>query len=1095
MRVSENQLREMVRSVLEASKERRQQRRAVAGSSPTLARIAQTAYDLVAKNGLDPIRYAFTMTSIEKVGINPMSRYNTPVAIYAYPATLQMVDKLLGGTYRDLGQKTQQGLRSQHELAQDPDEEVDPDRFVYYFEEEEPELPFAGDQPYVNFFEITDLSEVFYTSVGMSADKYKSAIDALYAWFKDNVRDSEHLDTFKKLLTAAQQHNKVNTQGQAVQALSANMTNQQRLDTIWTLCRAVAHFKGGQNYTEIVAGRLEGGTPAMSSLWRSLLLRAGVRAVVDDEGVGLIHTSEKIQLCVLDPAIIRVISRFDNKTPARGAAPKSPEQMKRDIQNAKDTSIIRQADLVDLVDNANKWAQYIIVGRNETNTFRHYLMMMNASKDINTIRKRLNVPNLIAALKRVGEISSVGHLVELTALAWGPTENQELLDNLLDQLLTDGPFSDRLNFALAYANSLAQSSDPARKGRFIREVVKQYVMRTKDQAAQAPIEATRFITNLAYNKQLGHESVDVFNYSTFMQAVSPMIRSMYGDDRARSRPLADGISTIFRSHKKFKDPEDSPVGLKKKALEKMAKAAKNVDTLMPVEDKYGAILHTLHGLSEHIKHMIELAEEYLLEDDKHVEVDKILTLYNLTSWSDSMWSNIKYHVGNQSPTGMELSELLDEFNRTCRKIVSDTFPVTNAMEKVRSDMGVDVFDPDATEEYYRRFTALLKEHQQGRIDRLKRALETLVSRFGDVLRAKGADSKRSRAERGLYETHLRQIIRETLMSEGGLKLPPEHRRDLTPKLVSEAVAVYKQFLSGFNAWLAERGKAPIDPVRPTGSSTHAERDIVDRPGATYGDIDYLVSFPVDYTGTDLTSRRKEEAGAVREYTELLTQYLASERPPGVDVELTLGGHPLMIIVKLPSGGLAQVDTVVTHPSYTEWMKGRYTPERGVKGYVTGNLYKALGDYFTLSIGTEGVLARIKDGKRVPSKIRAGVEYQSVSTDFRTFLRDIADYIIGREDYEPDPLLLQHSGLDPDTPDVGDLAQGIVGLARTLEAVGVADSREMLNTILSNFLQGMEDNVSRKTAREITPEQEEKMRKLNATQGARVEQIFRGSGHI
>ena len=118
----------------------------------------------------------------------------------------------------------------------------------------------------------------------------------------------------------------------------------------------MAHFKGGQNYTEIVAGRLEGGTPAMSSLWRSLLLRAGVRAVVDDEGVGLIHTSEKIQLCVLDPAIIRVISRFDNKTPARGAAPKSPEQMKRDIQNAKDTSIIRQADLVDLVDNANKWA-------------------------------------------------------------------------------------------------------------------------------------------------------------------------------------------------------------------------------------------------------------------------------------------------------------------------------------------------------------------------------------------------------------------------------------------------------------------------------------------------------------------------------------------------------------------------------------------------------------------------------------------------------------------------------------------------------------------------------------------------------------------
>lgn len=336
---------------------------------------------------------------------------------------------------------------------------------------------------------------------------------------------------------------------------------------------------------------------------------------------------------------------------------------------------------------------------------------------------------------------------------------------------------------------------------------------------------------------------------------------------------------------------------------------------------------------------------------------------------------------------------------------------------------------------------------------------------------------------------LRNLIRSyILILEGGLKLPPESRRDLSPALVREVSGVYREFLSGFNEWLSSRGKAPLQPIRPTGSSTHAERDIVDRPSATYGDIDYLVSFPVDYTGKDLTERRKEEAAAVREYADLLTEYLTTARPPMVDIDLTVGGHPLMTIVKVPSGGLAQVDTVVTHPAYSEWMKGRYTPERGIKGYVTGNLYKALGDYLILTIGTEGVMARTKDGQRVPSKFRTGVTYQSISTDFRNFFKDIADYVIEGA-YVPDPLLEQYRGLDPDNVNITEIAYGIVGLARTMEQAGDVDASEMLTTIYHSFVEGMDENVGRKMSKDITPEQEAKLRKLNIAQGERVRQIF------
>jgi len=191
---------------------------------------------------------------------------------------------------------------------------------------------------------------------------------------------------------------------------------------------------------------------------------------------------------------------------------------------------------------------------------------------------------------------------------------------------------------------------------------------------------------------------------------------------------------------------------------------------------------------------------------------------------------------------------------------------------------------------------------------------------------------------------------------------------------------------------------------------------------------------------------------------------------------------------MPGGELVQVDTVVTFPEHSEWMKGRYVPERGVKGYVTGNLFKALGDYLTLTIGTEGVVARLKDGSRVTSKQRAGVKYHKVSGDFRNFLVDIARYVAG-DDVKLSPQLEKHPGLDPTAVSVEDLARGVVGLADTLAAAGVADKREMLTTIMTGFREALTDTVERKVGREIAPEKADKLRKLNDEQATRVARVF------
>ncbi len=333
---------------------------------------------------------------------------------------------------------------------------------------------------------------------------------------------------------------------------------------------------------------------------------------------------------------------------------------------------------------------------------------------------------------------------------------------------------------------------------------------------------------------------------------------------------------------------------------------------------------------------------------------------------------------------------------------------------------------------------------------------------------------------------LRAVIRHVLVTEGGLKVPASRRSDLTPALVRAAAHAYTAFVAGWNVWLRERNVAPVEPIRLSGSSTHAEQDELEGRSAVYGDIDYLVSFPII---VDVGDRRRSEAASAKRYASLMIEYLQNEHPKNVDVELTLAGaDPLSVIMLLPDGALVQVDTVVTHPSYAEWMKGRYTPERGIKGYVTGNLYKALGDFLVMTIGTEGVTARLRGTERVPARFKTGITYKSITTNFRNFMIDIAGYLLG-SDHEVDPLLRAHPGLDPDNVTVSDLAQGILGLANTLDAAGAYERDVMLRQILSSFENGLAESVNKKAGRDLESDKEQKLRQLNTAQVDRVRRIF------
>jgi len=139
---------------------------------------------------------------------------------------------------------------------------------------------------------------------------------------------------------------------------------------------------------------------------------------------------------------------------------------------------------------------------------------------------------------------------------------------------------------------------------------------------------------------------------------------------------------------------------------------------------------------------------------------------------------------------------------------------------------------------------------------------------------------------------LRRLVRSVIL-EGGLKLSPEKRVELTSELVKRACSAYVDFLDGWNRWLVERGRSPVEPIGPSGSSAHAAADAAERRAAIYGDVDYLVSVPLAAAPSDFGERRKAQAAVEREYVSLMADYLRLARPEGVDVEATLkpGGMP------------------------------------------------------------------------------------------------------------------------------------------------------------------------------------------------------------
>jgi hypothetical protein len=314
-------------------------------------------------------------------------------------------------------------------------------------------------------------------------------------------------------------------------------------------------------------------------------------------------------------------------------------------------------------------------------------------------------------------------------------------------------------------------------------------------------------------------------------------------------------------------------------------------------------------------------------------------------------------------------------------------------------------------------------------------------------------------------------IKPKQVNEGGWDTTLTQGTVLHPRVVAVALQVVDQFVKDFNRVLQARGLGPVRRGRPTGSSAYHEQDAEEHPDKVYGDIDLQMIGP--------ETPGQSFAQFTTQWNQLADEFVRGGHAPYVDTSESKPGHP---IFNIGGNNYVQID-FMWHPERLEkWGASRVTPERGVKGLLTGNMFSVLGELLDLSIQHAGVQLKVVDGQHVPFSKQKGTEVVTVTTEPATFILDTFRYLantVGINNPKVSPLLKQNSGNDINNVKISRLVQGVKGFAESCETNGMFGQGDLAGfssagDFLQKFVQRYEekaqiDIAGKKRDKAATPE--------------------------
>lgn len=307
---------------------------------------------------------------------------------------------------------------------------------------------------------------------------------------------------------------------------------------------------------------------------------------------------------------------------------------------------------------------------------------------------------------------------------------------------------------------------------------------------------------------------------------------------------------------------------------------------------------------------------------------------------------------------------------------------------------------------------------------------------------------------------------EWILNEGGWSSIKTQGINITPAILKVADDYVKQLFIDFEKWMFKTypDTLPLKGIRPVGSGIYYEEDLNNEPEKIYGDIDYLVEYPVYGDSSD---SRKTETDAIRFYNKAMFQFFIETKYKGVDLKDSRGadGSGAVLIAEVQPNIYIQVDFVSTHAKYIEWALDRFTPIHNIKGFVSGNLYSSLADALSISMGDRGARAKLQAGALVPFRMKKDVEELAISMNFKTLFTDIVSFFMSLKDNSKSPEFQQSdiAGIDSKNLTLAGIAKGISSLADVLERNGIFDGKTVQFKNAADMKKAIAQNYSAKMA--------------------------------
>ena len=205
--------------------------------------------------GRDVRDYGVSMTTIPKLGINPGSKYNTPVGIYFYPAEYYLRKK--GGKKND-------------------------------------KLDFQDNAPFIQIFEM--FGDVEYIDE-INSGQFNSYVTKL---FNSKSKVAQLLGKSES-----------STEKFIANAVASSLTQAREADSYGGRLWYILYSLSKEDEDEDDVRRRDNAAPRSSVVWNSLLRLLGMNIIIDN-GSGIIHPNEPTQGVVLDPRNVKQVRTVEN---------------------------------------------------------------------------------------------------------------------------------------------------------------------------------------------------------------------------------------------------------------------------------------------------------------------------------------------------------------------------------------------------------------------------------------------------------------------------------------------------------------------------------------------------------------------------------------------------------------------------------------------------------------------------------------------------------------------------------------------------------------------------------------------------------------